>query len=745
MMDKKDKMIYEFPQGIINWYPFKNKSKVLFIYQGNSAVANLLMQKDVDLTVAAPEELRTDEFQQSFGGNFDYIIAIRVIELLEKPIDFLVSLHELSSEGGVLLLGAENRLGIRYFLGDTDPFTGCVFDGVDNYREITDGQRRHLKGRCYTKSEISRFLREGGWDRMKAYSVMPTLDAPQLIYADSFVPREELANRYFPRYNSVDTIFAREENILTDLIDNGIFHGMANALLFECALKGDFCKADQITLSMDRGHEEAMSTILYNDNRVEKRALFPEGMARLKSLADHMDELSRQNIPVIKGLLAEGAYVMPFSEGKLASIYLQELLSKDIPLFLKRMDRYRELIMRSSVKVREDEQLGAIYAHGYLDMVPINCFYVNEDFCFFDQEFVAEEYPVDAIIYRAIAAIYQGQPQLEVTYPMRNLWTRYHLTDKWKKLDEYARSFTEGLRNQSALQNFNRKSYRDDSVLRNNRWRMNYAEQEFEQMFYNPFVGIEGRKLFLFGSGRYADKFIAMYHRDYEIEGILDNNPAKWGTELNGYPVFSPEKLYELNPEEYKVIICMKDFEAVAEQLKTMGTVHVSAFENHKVYPGRQASILYKDTIKQRGIIKKYKVGYIAGVFDLFHLGHLNMFRRAKEQCEYLIVGVVTDEGVKAFKQKETYIPFEERIEVVRSCRYVDEAVEIPFIYRTTKDAFEKYHFNVQFSGSDYENNSEWVSTRKYLEENGAELVFFPYTQQTSSTRIKTLIDKGLL
>lgn len=744
MSDTKGQMIYEFPQGIINWYPFKQGSNVLFIYQNSSAVAKALMERDINLIIASPEEIEAEEFLQNFEKYFDYIIAIRVIERMENPVDVLGLVHKLAAETGILLLGTENRLGIRYFLGDTDPYTGQVFDGVENYREITNEQRIHLKGKCYTKSEIVKFLGKGGWDKIKTYSVMPTLDAPQLIYADSFQPREELANRYFPRYNSVETIFAREENILTDLIENGIFHSMANALLFECALDGNYCKANQITLSMDRGHMDAMATIIQSDGYVEKHALYPEGEARLKLLDNNMRKLAERNIPIIEGTLNNGVYVMPFSEGELASIYLQKLLAEDVKLFLTKMDCYRDLIMKSSVKIREEEELGVIYKYGYLDMMPINCFYQNNDFYFFDQEFVAEEYPVDAILYRAIAAIYQGQPQLEAIYPMRELWKRYHLENKWEKLDQYAHNFTGNLRKQKMLLSFNKKSYRDDSVLKQNRLRMNYSEKEFEQLFYNPFIGLEDKELFLFGSGRYADKFIEMYHKDYEIRGLLDNNSLKWGTELNGYPVFSPETLYDLNPRDYKVIICIRDFEPVVEQLKAMGVVNISVYNNHKVYPGRQASILYKENAKQEKV-KKYGIGYIAGVFDLFHLGHLNMFRRAKEQCEYLIVGVVTDDGVKDFKQREPYVPFDERIEMVRSCRYVDEAVEIPYLYRTTKDAFEKYHFDVQFSGSDYENNPEWLETKEYLEKNGAAMIFFPYTQQTSSTKIKALIDKGLL
>ena len=142
---------------------------------------------------------------------------------------------------------------------------------------------------------------------------------------------------------------------------------------------------------------------------------------------------------------------------------------------------------------------------------------------------------------------------------------------------------------------------------------------------------------------------------------------------------------------------------------------------------------------------KKYHIGYIAGVFDLYHIGHLNMFRRAKEQCDYLIVGVVTDEGVRLKKEVEPFVPFEERVEMVKSCRYVDEVVKIPPNFSSTKDAWRLHHFDVQFSGSDYVNDGDWLANKEFLEKHGADLVFFSYTQSTSSTKLKKLIDKKLI
>ncbi len=137
---------------------------------------------------------------------------------------------------------------------------------------------------------------------------------------------------------------------------------------------------------------------------------------------------------------------------------------------------------------------------------------------------------------------------------------------------------------------------------------------------------------------------------------------------------------------------------------------------------------------------KKFKVGYTTGVFDLFHIGHLNIIRRAKEQCEYLIVGVSTDELVQEYKNKYPIIPFEERKEIIESLKYVDEVVP-----QTTMDkyaAWESLHYEALFHGDDWKNSDMY---NKYLEEfegTGVEFVFLPHTEGTSSTMLTEVLQK---
>lgn len=139
-------------------------------------------------------------------------------------------------------------------------------------------------------------------------------------------------------------------------------------------------------------------------------------------------------------------------------------------------------------------------------------------------------------------------------------------------------------------------------------------------------------------------------------------------------------------------------------------------------------------------LMKKYKIGYTTGVYDMFHIGHLNILKKAKEQCDYLIVGVSTDELVQNYKHKTPVIPFEERIEIVKAIRYVDQVV--PQTSMDKYDAWNKLHFDVIFHGDDWKNSSMYNEMEKKLSSEGVEFVYFPYTKGVSSTMLKEKIGK---
>ena len=131
---------------------------------------------------------------------------------------------------------------------------------------------------------------------------------------------------------------------------------------------------------------------------------------------------------------------------------------------------------------------------------------------------------------------------------------------------------------------------------------------------------------------------------------------------------------------------------------------------------------------------KKYKIGYTTGVFDLFHIGHLNILRRAKEMCEFLIVGVSTDEIVQSYKHKTPVIPFQERCAIVEAIKYVDQVV--PQSSMDKKVAYEKYGFDVIFHGNDWQNSEMYKKITEEMASVGVDVIFFPHTDGISSTLI---------
>ncbi|MGL5749959.1 MAG: adenylyltransferase/cytidyltransferase family protein [Paraclostridium sp.] len=133
--------------------------------------------------------------------------------------------------------------------------------------------------------------------------------------------------------------------------------------------------------------------------------------------------------------------------------------------------------------------------------------------------------------------------------------------------------------------------------------------------------------------------------------------------------------------------------------------------------------------------MKKYEVGYTTGVFDLFHIGHLNILRQAKKQCEKLIVGVSTDELVWNYKQKVPVIPYDERVEIVSSIKYVDKVV--PQVDRDKFSAWENIRFDVMFVGDDWKGSPLFIEVEYKFKQVGVDIVYFPYTQGTSSTILR--------
>ena len=134
-------------------------------------------------------------------------------------------------------------------------------------------------------------------------------------------------------------------------------------------------------------------------------------------------------------------------------------------------------------------------------------------------------------------------------------------------------------------------------------------------------------------------------------------------------------------------------------------------------------------------------IGYTTGVFDLFHIGHLNILKNAKSLCDELIVGISTDDLCYDLKNKTPIIPYEERIKIIESIRFVDKVVKQEIINEI--EDWNEYRFHRLFKGSDWRGSEKWLRLEEKFSQLDVEVVYFDYTENTSSTLIRKILEEN--
>ena len=723
--DNCTELLKEIKKGLFRWYTFTDNSRVLIVDDDKEGEV---------LTDDQAKCIKTEVYssQEIINGNvnlnnlYDYVLCEKLPDDMSDAICLLLKISGLLEDEGILLFGARNSMAIKYFCGEHYPYNS-----------------EHA---ICTLSDWKKILKELGLVHVRAWGVYPDFEHPFYMCSEDYKPNEEVRCRIFPFYNTPHLIYRDEMSMYQQLVDNGMFVDMANSFFIECTRSGILSDAYQVTGSFDRGERDAFATLIMRNGTVEKVPIYPKGIMKNYLLCRNANELKKQGIESVCGEIIGKHYVLPYVEGPTGHLYLLELLKTDKEKFLKKFDEFISVVRKSSgIYVGSYQYLfeeTELFETAYMDMVPLNSIYIDGSFVFFDQEFTHKAYPVKAVIYRAIHSLYSCKPELDHFYPVMDLYNKYGLAEELWKWDMLESRFLSELKNGSLLSSYWDSHSTNPDTIRQNQHRMNYTEDDFRRHFVDILDDLEGRKLYLFGSGKYAHSFIETYGCHYEIAGCIDNNADKCGDSILGIRIYKPDELAEQDTGTFKVIICVKNYHEIVNQLLMMGINNYGIYNPQKAYRRFDRIIKTGKEIKND---KKYHIGYVSGVFDLFHQGHLNLLRNAKAKCDYLIVGIVSDEGVRKHKKIEPFVPYEEREDIVRSCKYVDEVVKIPLDLNGPKEAWEMYHYDVQFLGSDYLDDPYWMDAKKYLNERGADLVFFSYTESTNSTKVKKLIEEKLI
>lgn len=461
-------------KNILNWYPFEKESTVLEIGCGLGAITDMFCEKCGHVTAvelskrrATAALLRCREKKNleiivgnlndiQFEDKFDYITLIGVLEYQgtftdsDRPyVDFLKKVRGLLKPGGKLLIGIENKYGLKYWCGAGEDHSGIPFDGINQYN-IGNG-----KAQTFSRSELEQLIVESGFVNHYFYYPLPDYKLPSVIYSEENLPQKGDAAGipfyYIPNGNS---LVIEERKVYDDLIDNGMFEFFANSFLVECGDAESKCGQIQYaSVRSERSPEYRVVTKL-EKNRVIKSALDESaGRRHIEDLKLNEERLERHGINVVKSIVEKGQMIYDrIKEDTLENIFIAAYKNKDIKKIETLYEAIYQEILKSSDIVEngniiyslglgnEDEGIsyGAILAEGNLDMIARNCFCCKDGLYWYDQEWCYVNVPVNYIMFRNIAEMYTSYPWMHHVLDAQLLFARYGIgaaKDKYMQLD----------------------------------------------------------------------------------------------------------------------------------------------------------------------------------------------------------------------------------------------------------------------------------------------------------------------
>lgn len=456
-------------KNILNWYPFQKESSVLEIGCGLGAITNMLCEQCGDVTAvelskrrATATLLRCREKENleiivgnlndiKFDKKFDYITLIGVLEYqgtftdTDHPyLDFLMEIKKLLKPNGKLLIGIENKYGLKYWCGAREDHTGIPFDGMNQYT-LTDRQVR-----TFSRRELEDLIKESGFDNTFFYYPMPDYKLPSIVYSQKRLPRNEnMLNVQLYYIPDKTTLIANEMAIYKDVIENGVFEFFANSFLVECSDDTDLGNIIFSCHNSSRKEKYRVTTVFTSDGFVEKRPMNEEiGAAHIEQIKKNHNAMERAGKKLVSMELEDGKLISPYMEEELLEDKVLKAFARKNKFEVYRLlDKvYQEIYTSSShispeenilfslsmVEKKDMDKYGPILQVRYLDMILRNGFYIDGEIQWFDQEWVLEAVPVNYILFRALVELYISFPWVDTVIPLGEVVMKFNLYPVWE-------------------------------------------------------------------------------------------------------------------------------------------------------------------------------------------------------------------------------------------------------------------------------------------------------------------------
>lgn len=441
----------ELRTSLYNWYDFNDNATVLEVNAGYGAVTGAFLRKGLSVTAIEPETFMADCLRRRFieynnlivencpideyiaRGNpnaFDYIILTDVLNGNDEKasVEFLVKLKRLLKADGKFLIALPNKYGLRYLCGNGDADAHIPFGSLGNSSASTH----------YSRDSLIETVKAAGLDHYKFYYPLPTHTITQAVYSDQYLPKENISERInFYGDRKDEELIADEKRLYKDIIENGTFPFHANSFLLECGRDDNLSEIIYATVTTDRGFESASSTAI-RGKTVTKTAIYPEGRKSIIRIYQSNVELNNRSILTVnQKQTSDYSLEMPYIDAPTLSDVLRDIAAAgEKEKFVSIFDELNRQILKSSDQVTfnefpgadENSDYGPILSVSYIDMIPLNCFLLDGQFIFYDQEFVRYNWPANYVMFRALRYTYGTIPEAQNVIPLEELQARYGIT-----------------------------------------------------------------------------------------------------------------------------------------------------------------------------------------------------------------------------------------------------------------------------------------------------------------------------
>lgn len=428
----------EMRKSLLNWYPFDRESNLLEIGGSFGAMTGLFLEKCREVTVFEFSEKKAQAIRKRYNksAGLSVVSGKKPSAVLNKKYDYIVvtadccrncknpieSWNEIVREAagllaknGTLLLAIDNAEGTKYQCGYPLPGKNSINENGDE--PVT------------TRNRLLMQAKKLGLN-YKFYYPLPDYRLAQEIYSDDCLPDGNLRDRVMNYYVAGRCLNTNESEIYGKVKQYDALPEVCNSFLLECRFDDTHTDIQYVSLTTDRGEKNGFATVVKEKN-VEKTALYEAGRMGLLRSCDNIHLLSDRGVPVVKHELIDDKLIMPrIRHEKLVNV-LRDIAACDRESFIKELDKCRDYILMSSDSKKVKGKV--ILQHGYIDLIPLNCFYDNGEYMYFDQEFEVSDCPLDYIMFRLLHYTYASCPDIEEYVPIEDMKDRYGIKDEWEK------------------------------------------------------------------------------------------------------------------------------------------------------------------------------------------------------------------------------------------------------------------------------------------------------------------------